>query len=76
MTDETKQEYTVKEKYDNCKGFECPRLLGLTKEHEDVTRYFVEGDLAYAAMVLCNNWAIGLSDGDCPVKPTDDEKAI
>lgn len=71
MTNEIPQELTVKKKYENCKGFECPRLLSVTKEHEDGTRYFVEGDLAYTAMVLCNNWTIGLSDGNCPIKPVD-----
>lgn len=71
MTNETSQELTVKEKYESCKGFECPRLLSLTKEHKDGTRYFTEGDLAYTAMTLCNNWTIGLSDGSCPIKPLD-----
>ena len=71
MTNEIPQELTVKETYENCKGFECPRLLSLTKENEDGTRYLAEGDLAYTAMVLCNNWAIGMSDGDCPIKPID-----
>jgi hypothetical protein len=71
MTNETSQELTVKEKYENCKGFECPRFLSLTKEREDGTRYFVEGDLAYTAMVLCNNWVNGVSDGNCPIKPFD-----
>lgn len=72
MTSESSQELTVKEKYENCKGFECPRLLELTKEHEDGSRYFVEGDMAYQAMVLCNNWGIGLSDGNCPIEPAVD----
>lgn len=70
-TNETTQELTVKEKYESCKGFECPRLRSLMKEREDGTPYFVEGDMAYYAMTLCNNWTIGLSDGDCPVKPVD-----
>ena len=71
MINEALPELTVKEKYENCKGFECPRLLRLTREREDGTRYFGEGDLAYTAMALCNNWTIGLSDGDCPVNPVD-----
>lgn len=73
MTSEVQPTRTVKGRYEACKGSECPRLLELMKEREDGTRYFVEGDLAYQAMVLCNNWTIGLSDGDCPVKPTDVE---
>jgi len=73
MTNEIPQEIAVKEKYENCKGFECPRLLRFTEEREDGTRYFTESDLAYTAIVLCNNWTIGLSDGDCPVKPVEAE---
>ena len=68
MTNETLQELTVKEKYEYCKGFECPRLRSLMEKQKDGTPYFVEGDMAYYAMTLCNNWTIGLSDGDCPVK--------
>jgi len=64
---------TVKEKYADCKGFECPRLLSLMKEREDGTPYFVEGDMAYYAMTLCNNWGLGLSNGDCPVLPLEGE---
>lgn len=71
MTDNTPEELSVKEKYENRKGFECPRLLSLTEEREDGTRRIAEGDLAYTAMVLCNYWTIGLSDGDCPVNPVD-----
>ena len=71
MTDNTPEELSVKEKYENCKGLECPRLLSLTEEREDGTRRIAEGDLAYTAIVLCNNWTIGLSDGDCPVYAVD-----
>lgn len=70
-------ELTVKEQYQDCKGFECPRLLRLMKQREDGTPYFTEGDLAYYAMTLCNNWTIGLSDGNCPIKliePTESEE--
>lgn len=63
MTNEVSQELTVKEKYGDCKVLECPRLLQFAREREDGTRYFVEGDLAYRAVVLCNNWTLGLSDG-------------
>ncbi len=62
-------ELTVKEQYEDCKGFECPRLRSLMEEREDGTPYVVEGDMAYYAMTLCNNWTIGVSDGNCPVKP-------
>lgn len=72
MTNETTPELTIKEKYEDCKGFECPRLRTLMKEREDGTLYFVEGDMAYHAMILCNNWTIELSDGNCPVKPIDE----
>lgn len=70
MNNEPTPELTVKEKFKNCKGFECPRLLEIAQEDEAGKKYFVEGDLAYRAIVLCNNWTIGLSDGDCPIKPS------
>jgi hypothetical protein len=76
MTAETPEELTVKEQYDNCKGFECPRLLALCKTGENGRRYFTEGDMAYNAIAACNNWAIGISDGDCPIEPTETEAKV
>lgn len=70
MSDTTSPEgLTVKEKYQPCKSFECPRFLKLCRTREDGRPYFVEGDLAYTALVRCNNWPLGLSDGNCPINP-------
>ena len=63
-------ELTVKESFQDCKMFECPRFLAICKQKEDGSYYFSEGDIAYQAATLCNNWAIGLSDGECVVNPT------
>lgn len=72
MNNEAPAEMTVKEKYEDCKGFECPRLNEILQTGEDGTKYFTEGDMAYRALVLCNNWAIGWSDGECPIKPLEE----
>jgi hypothetical protein len=71
MTNNTSPELTVKERYGQCKQFECPRLLALCETDADGKPYFVEGSVAYAAIVLCNNWALGLSDGECPISSDD-----
>ena len=73
MNDKAPKELVVKDRYQDCKGFECPRLLELCETGEDGRRYFTDGDLAYTAMVRCNNWAFGLSDGDCPIEPSESE---
>lgn len=69
MSKERTPELTVKERYQPCKQSECPRFLALCKTNPDGSTYFTEGDLAYSALIHCNNWAIGLSDGECPVNP-------
>lgn len=73
MNKETSGELTVKKRYEDCKGFECPRLVELCQTDEQGNKYFVEGDLAYRAITLCNLWALGLSDGNCPIRPTQSE---
>lgn len=60
---------TVKEPYSACKTFECPRFLTLCDEKEPGKPTFTEGGLAYTALVHCNNWTLGLSDGTCPINP-------
>lgn len=70
MSSEAAPNLTVKEKYAECKTFECPRFLDLCGTREDGSRYFTEGGLAYNALVRCNNWTIGLSDGECPLEPS------
>lgn len=72
MNDHT-PELTVKEQYDTCKYDECPRLRPLMDEREGKF-YFAEGSMAYTAITLCNNWAIGMSDGNCPIKPIESEE--
>ncbi len=67
-------ELTVKEQYDNCKYHECPRLRPLMDER-DGQYYFAESTMAYTAITLCNNWSLGLSDGNCPIKPIEAEEA-
>ena len=69
MNKELPEVIAIKQKYEDCRGFTCPRLLELAKTDEDGRRYFTEGDLAYTAMVRCNGWSIGLSDGSCPLEP-------
>ena len=59
---------TVKEPYQDCKMFECPRFLALCDEKEPGRPSFAEGSMAYVAIVHCNNWPY-LSDGTCPIKP-------
>ena len=72
MNNEAPAEMTVKEKYEDCKGFQCPRLNEILKTREDGTEYCVEGDMAYTALVMCRNWAMGLGDGECPIKPLEE----
>lgn len=67
MTNDQSPELTVKERYTNCKQFECPRFLAICETREDGSKYFSEGSIAYQALVLCNNWTLGLSNGDCAV---------
>ena len=71
MNNENPPKMTVKERYEDCKGFECPRLNELLRTREDGKKYYNEGDMAYTALVLCKNWAIGASDGECPIKPAE-----
>jgi len=69
-------ELTVKDQYQDCKLFKCPRFLALCDVNvESGKPSFSEGSSAYSAAVLCNNWAIGLSDGECVVSPTVLEEA-
>ena len=68
-------ELTVKNQYEHCKGSECPRFRPLMEER-DGGFYFTEGSMAYTAIVHCNNWAIGMSDGNCPLKPTESEVSV
>jgi len=69
MSNGTTPELTVKERYTNCKQFECPRFVAICESREDGSKYFSEGSIAYSALVRCNNWTLGLSDGDCVVSP-------
>lgn len=69
MTSERQPKLTVKERYQECKQFECPRFLAICETGPDGSKYFTETGLAYSALVLCNNWTLGLSDGECPIDP-------
>lgn len=58
-------ELSEKNKYEICKGLQCPNFLEVCKVDSQGNPYFTEADIAYQAMALCNNWTLGLSDGRC-----------
>ena len=59
-------EFSIKERGEDCKMFECPRFLDLCQTEEDGRPFFNEGDEAYSTAVLCSNQILmQIGAGDC-----------